>query len=204
MKLKTARPRPGRPRAFQAEKALEAALRVFWQHGYEGTSLSELTAAMGINRPSLYAAFGNKEALFRQVVDRYADASSAMFRAAGSEPTAERVVARLLRDLAENLGDPKRPRGCLLVQSALACGKSNDRVRRALVARREANVALLRKRFEQARAEGDLPATVEAGDLARYLSAVTAGLAVQAANGAGRGELRRVAELASLSWKNGN
>ena len=158
---------------------------------------------MGINRPSLYRAFGNKEALFRQVVDRYADAAGASFRAAVEEPTAERVVQRLLLELAENLGDPKRPRGCLLVQSALACGKSNDRVRRELVTRREASIALLRNRFERARADGDLPADVEPADLARYLSAMTAGLAVQAANGATGEELRRVAELAARSWRNG-
>src|SRR5438093_7941762 len=121
MKLKKdARPR-GRPRAFDCDQALDRALQLFWQKGYEGTSLSDLTEAMGINRPSLYAAFGNKEALFRKALDRYAHGPASYVREALNEPTARAVVERLLRATADALRDPRTPPGCLAVQGALAC-----------------------------------------------------------------------------------
>src|SRR5438046_5943942 len=112
----------GRPRAFDADEALDQALTVFWRKGYEGASLPDLTRAMGINRPSLYAAFGNKEALFRKVLDRYAEGSAACVREALAEPTARSVVEQLLTSAAELFTDPRNPRGCLAVQGALACG----------------------------------------------------------------------------------
>src|SRR5881397_2597277 len=106
----------GRPRSFDLDKALDAALQVFWQKGYEGASLSDLTEAMGINRPSLYAAFGNKEALFRKVLDRYFAGPAAYVREALQEPTARAVVERLLLGAAESHSDPRHPQGCLAVQ----------------------------------------------------------------------------------------
>src|SRR5437867_3206401 len=114
MKVRRAPAAPrGRPRGFAVDKALDRALRVFWQHGYEGTSLSDLTKAMGINRPSLYAAFGDKEALFRKVLDRYADGPAAYAREALNEPTARAVVERLLRGAADLQTNRRNPRGCL-------------------------------------------------------------------------------------------
>src|SRR6516164_184968 len=112
----------GRPRTFDTEKALDRALTVFWRKGYEGTTLPELTRAMGINRPSLYAAFGNKEMLFRKVMDRYAEGPAAYVREALEEPTARRVAERLLTGAVSLLADPRNPRGCLVVHGALACG----------------------------------------------------------------------------------
>src|ERR1051325_3475900 len=103
----------GRPRQFDTEKALDRALTVFWQKGYEGASLLDLTRAMGINRPSLYAAFGNKEALFRKALDRYAEGQAAYIRAALEAPTARAVAERLLHGTVELLTDPRNPRGCL-------------------------------------------------------------------------------------------
>jgi AcrR family transcriptional regulator len=190
----------GRPREFDVEKALDRALKVFWRKGYEGASLPELTRAMGINRPSLYAAFGNKEALFRKVLDRYAEGPAAYFRAALTEPTARAVAERLLGEAVDLLTGPRGPRGCLLVHGALACGEAAEPVRRELAARRAAGEAAIRRRFERARAEGDLPAGACPADLARYVVTVLRGLAVEAAGGAGREELRRVVELALRAW----
>jgi AcrR family transcriptional regulator len=190
----------GRPREFDVEKALERALKVFWRKGYEGASLLELTRAMGINRPSLYAAFGNKKALFCKVLDRYAEGPAAYFKAALAEPTARAVAERLLGGAIDALTDPRSPRGCLMVQGALVCGEAAESVRRELVSRRLAGEAVLRQRFERAREDGDLPADVDPADLARYVVTVLRGMAVQAAGGASREELRRVVEMALRSW----
>jgi AcrR family transcriptional regulator len=190
----------GRPREFDVEQALDRALEVFWRKGYEGTSLPDLTRAMGINRPSLYAAFGNKEGLFRRALDRYAEGPAAYVRAALDEPTARAVAERLLRGTIDLLTDPRNPRGCLMVQGGLACGEAAESVRRELAARRLAGEVALRRRFRRARAEGDLPAGMDPADLARFVVAVMRGMAVQAAGGASRRELRRVAEMTLRAW----
>src|SRR2546423_14201853 len=114
----------GRPRSFDADRALDAAVRVFWRKGYAGASLAELTRAMGINRPSLYAAFGNKEALFRRAIDRYVEGPGSHVRTALEQPTARRVVERLLFGGIDVIAGARTPRGCLLVQGALACGQA--------------------------------------------------------------------------------
>jgi AcrR family transcriptional regulator len=190
----------GRPREFDADQALDRALRVFWRKGYEGTSLPDLTEAMGINRPSLYAAFGNKEALFRKALDRYAEGPGAYVREALNEPTARAVAERLLGGAIDLVAGRRNPRGCLMVQGALACGEAAESVRRELCSRRVAGEAAVRRRFERALAEGDLPADADPADLARYVGAVMHGMAVQAAGGASREELRRVAEMALRAW----
>jgi AcrR family transcriptional regulator len=189
-----------RPREFDIDKALDRALKVFWRKGYEGASLADLTEAMGINRPSLYAAFGSKEELFRKAVDRYVEGPAAYVREALSEPTARAVAERWLRGSVELLGDKHHPRGCLVVQGALACSAETDSIRKELNARRAAGEAALRRRFERAIAEGDLPANADAADLARFLAMVTQGMSVQAAGGASRDELQRVAEIAMRAW----
>jgi AcrR family transcriptional regulator len=190
----------GRPREFDTEKALNAALQVFWRKGFEGTTLPDLTAAMGINRPSLYSAFGNKKELFRKVVARYVEGPAACMRKALAEPTARAVAECLLLGGVDLMTEPNKPRGCLLVQGALACGDEADCIRRELSAKRQSGEAAIRKRFEGAKAEGDLPRNVDPADLARYLVTVMRGLAVQAAGGASRRELRRVAELVLGNW----
>src|SRR5207253_2318901 len=180
--LKPRKPRTpaGRPRSFDLDKALDAALQVFWRKGYEGASLSDLTGAMGINRPSLYAAFGGKEALFRQAVDRYVEGPGAHVRQALEEPTARAAVERVLRRTVDLLTDPGTPPGCLLVQGALTCGEADEPIRRELASRRATGGAALRTRFERAIAEGDLPAGADPADLARFVATVIWGLAVQA------------------------
>ena len=143
----------GRPRTFDVDQALDCALKVFWRKGYEGTSLHDLTEAMGINRPSLYAAFGNKEELFRKALDRYAAGPAAHMREALEEPTARAVVERLLRKTADVLTDPCHPPGCLAVQGALSCGEAAESIRQELNSRRSASEAALRERFERAKSE---------------------------------------------------
>lgn len=190
----------GRPRSFDVQKALDHALEVFWRKGYEGTSLADLTKAMGINRPSLYAAFGNKESLFRRVLDRYVEGPAGYVAQALAEPTARAVAERLLHGAIDLTSNPSSPRGCLLVQGALACGDEAEPARREMAARRAASELAVRRRFERARAEGDLPASANTADLARYLITVVRGIAVQAAGGASRRELQRVVELALRAW----
>jgi AcrR family transcriptional regulator len=186
----------GRPREFDADKALNRALTIFWRKGYEGTSLIDLTKAMKINRPSLYAAFGNKESLFRKALDRYADGPADYIRVALQAPTARAVVEELLRGTVRALTDPRNPKGCLIVQGALTCGKEADSIRKELISRRDAGQAAIRRRFQRAKSDGDLPPNANAADLARFVSTIIHGLAVQAAGGAKRAELQRVAQTA--------
>lgn len=190
----------GRPRAFDIDKALERALRVFWEKGYEGSSLSDLTEAMGINRPSLYAAFGNKEALFRKALDRYVEGTMAFVRDAINQPTARGVAERLLRSAADMVTNPHNPPGCLTVRGALSSGEEADPIRLELALRRSEGEALIRKRFERAKREGELPPGANPADLARYVATVYQGMSVQAAGGATRQQLRRVAETALRAW----
>jgi AcrR family transcriptional regulator len=186
----------GRPRAFDTDKALHGALQVFWRKGYEGASLSDLTKAMGINRPSLYAAFGDKEALFRRVLDYYSEGPARYVFEALSEPTGREVMERLLLNAADMNVGSHHPPGCLLVHGALACGKENESVRQELIARRAASEAAVRQRLARAKAEGDLSADADPADLARYIMAVLHGMSVRAASGASHKELRRIAEMA--------
>jgi AcrR family transcriptional regulator len=174
-------------------------MNVFWRQGYEGASLNDLTAAMGINRPSLYAAFGDKEALFRKALDRY-EAGACHVRRALHEPTARGVAEALLQGAAESATNPQHPKGCLVVQGALAGGAQTDCVRKELIARRDAGEKTIRQRLKRAQAEGDLPPEAKAADLARYLVTVLHGLAVQAAGGATRAELQRVIHVAMRAW----
>lgn len=190
----------GRPRAFDAEKALDRALDVFWRKGYEGTAMSDLTVAMRINRPSIYAAFGNKEQLFRKVLDRYADGPASYVRKALEEPTARRVVERLLRAAAGLEGDPQNPPGCLIVQGALACGDAATSVRRELISRRAFGEAVLRRRLIRAKSEGDLPRDSNPAELARYFVTVLHGMAVERASGASPRAMRGVVDLALRAW----
>jgi AcrR family transcriptional regulator len=190
----------GRPRCFDIDAALDQALEVFWRKGYEGASVSDLTEAMGINPPSLYAAFDNKEGLFRKALDRYQASQGAFWKEALDAPTAFEVVKRLLHGTAERLTDKRNPPGCLIVQGALCGGAECDSVKAELASRRNASMALIRERLKRARAAGDLPAKADPAGLARYVATVIHGMAVQAASGTTRAELRRVAETALRAW----
>ena len=190
----------GRTRQFDADEALDRALEVFWERGYDGATLPELTKAMGINRPSLYAAFGNKEQLFRKALDRYQTGPQSFLTEALGKPTARAVGEAIFTGFIRMQRDRQRARGCLIVSGALACSEGAEPVRRELARLRQAVVAALRERFERAVREGDLPAGTDCATLARYVATVLNGLAVQAASGATETELRRVAALALRAW----
>jgi AcrR family transcriptional regulator len=190
----------GRPRSFDKEHALDAALRVFWEKGYEGASLSDLTEAMGINRPSLYAAFGDKEALFRQALERYEHGPVAYVAEALNESTARGAIERMLKGTVAALSRPRSPHGCLYVQGALACGDESSAMRKELATRRSAGELALRKRLKKAKDNGELPANADPAGLARFYMAVMHGMSVQASGGAKRAALESVAEMALRAW----
>src|SRR5262249_60440321 len=190
----------GRPREFDTEKALDAALLLFWRHGYEGTSLAALTHAMGINVPSLYASFGNKEALFKRVVDRYIQKPASYLPNALKESTARLAAEKLLKGAIEMVMHPSHPDGCLLVHGALASGPEAESIRKELSLRRAGAESAVRRRMERAIAEGDLASTADPAKLARYLITIVWGMSVQAAGGATRAQLREIAEQALERW----
>ena len=190
----------GRPRGFDAEEALDAAVRVFWAQGYEGASLDDLTGAMGINRTSMYRAFGNKEELFSRVLARYTEGPASYVARALAQPTAREVAATFLDGSVRATTLPDCPTGCLGVQGSLAAGASGRRARDVLAAWRESGTDHLRDRFQRAVDDGDLPAGADPGLLARYLMTVANGIAVQAAGGTCRDELQLVADLTMRSW----
>src|ERR1700756_768412 len=151
----------GRPREFCVDDALAKALRVFWSKGYEGTSLTDLTEAMGITRPSLYAAFGNKEALFRKALDLYEHDKLAYVSAALEAPTARGVAERMLSGALEMQTTGSDPKGCLGVIATVACGTEAQSIKAEVVARQASSHAALLRRFERAKADGDLPDHIE-------------------------------------------
>lgn len=190
----------GRPREFDPEAALDAALSVFWERGYEGTSLADLTKAMGINKPSLYAAFGDKAQLFRKVVDRYIAQQGSTWMMALQEPTARLAVQRILNIVADSLTSAQNPHGCLLVQSALTCSQESDCIKNELALRRAGSDSMLRERFARAQADGELPPGVDTAALARYFSTILRGMSVEASGGATREDLQNVIDVAMRAW----
>jgi AcrR family transcriptional regulator len=190
----------GRARAFDADEALDRAMTVFWRKGYDGASLSDLTEAMGINRPSLYAAYGNKEELFRKVLERYGEGPSSYEREALARPTAREVAQGLLNGAADVQTDPRTPAGCLATLGTTYCADDSSPAGQILIASRLAGHASIRERFERARAEGDLPADADPVALTHYIGTVVCGMAVLAASGATRKDLERVIELTMRAW----
>lgn len=176
-------------------------MEVFWQHGYEGASMSDLTSAMGINSPSLYAAFGCKEQLFREAVAYYDETEGATVAAALRDaPTAHDALAAVLRHQVTAFSDPDRPRGCLIV---LAATTSTDRTRAVhdhLAEWRTATEADFRDRIVRGIADGDVPADAEPEPIAAFYNAVNQGMAIQARDGADRAKLSAVAEAAIAAW----
>jgi AcrR family transcriptional regulator len=193
-------PRLGRPRAFNRDTALDAAMRVFWAVGFEGASLTALTAAMGINRPSLYAAFGDKASLFRQAVARYGAGPGRYVRRALGRTTARQVAETLLRGAVAAATDPEHPSGCLWVQGALVAGAESSAIRGEMAAIRAGGIAQVQERLERARREGDLPTNTDVEALTLFLVSVMNGIAVQASGGHSREALNGVADLALTAW----
>lgn len=190
----------GRHREFDVNQALDAALCVFWRKGYEGASYTDLTQATGVERPALYSAFGNKEALFRRALERYYERYLDFIPAALKEPTSREVAAHILYGAAELNTRYPDCTGCLGVNGALAGSDDAEPIRRALIEARANGEALLRDRFEQAKEEGDLPETANCAALAAFVMAVLHGMAVQAKAGFSRDALEAVVEQALSTW----
>jgi len=192
--------RTGRPRSFCKEDALDRAMTVFWRQGYEGASLADLTEAMGINSPSLYACFGSKEGLFKAVLEHYDQRRAAFIAEVMAEPTAAQVAEKFLMGVTAFVADTsgKNPPGCLMLQGGLSCG--DNVIPETLARHRAEKEAMLCARFEQAKKSGDLAKSLDAAALARYLMVMSNGICVQAAAGASAKELREVAVIALANW----
>ena len=181
------RPR-GRPRSFDRERALEQAMEVFWSKGFEGASLADLTEAMGINPPSLYAAFGDKEQLFLEAVERYTTQRGESCPYC-EEPTARAAVEKLLVYMAEELTSSEHPRGCMMVMAAATSSRSSEKLQAALTAKRMASRASLKARIERGIKEGDVPRGTDVSELADFYSTIMTGMSLQARDGASRKSL---------------
>jgi AcrR family transcriptional regulator len=199
MEIQAAIPARGRPREFCVDTALAAALRVFWSKGFEAASLTDLTEAMGVTRPSLYAAFGNKEALFRKALDLYEREKLGFMQTALEAPTSRGAVERILNG-ALDMQTGAGPKGCLSVMSSVPGSCGADSVKAELLARRHSSEALLIARFERARAEGDLDDRFDPAALTRYVLAVIQGMAVQASAGVTRAELEALVRTVITLW----
>jgi AcrR family transcriptional regulator len=188
----------GRPRGFDADRALDVAIDVFWRRGYDGASLSELTAAMGIKPPSLYAAFGDKAQLFQSALRRYVDRNMAYVTDALAQPTAHAVASAFLTGNAVAVTMPGLPAGCLSVQAAVATEGPTQL--RLLTENRSRIQDLFADRFRRAIEEGDLGADEDPHELAHFLITISSGLAIRAADGASRNSLLATARRALASF----
>ena len=188
----------GRPREFDTDVALASALRVFWTKGYDGASLTDLTEAMGITRPSLYAAFGNKEALFKSALDLYQAEKLAYVRSAVEAPTARGVAERMFAGTIDNI--TSECPGCLGVIASVSCSNQDSPIRDDVHERVRSFRCAIDQRMQRAIDEGDFTIPVEAEAMTRYLLALLQGISVQAGSGASRDELKQVAEAALAIW----
>ena len=190
----------GRPREFCVDHALAQALRVFWTKGYEGASLTDLTEAMGITRPSLYAAFGNKESLFRKALDLYEREKMAYIGQGLAEQTARKVAETMLRGALENVAGEDEPHGCMRVIASVACGPAAQSLHDEIVQRTEVFKQMMVDRFERAKKEGDLPAHIDALGLTGVLVAWLQGISIQSNQGINRKDLERLIDTALSLW----
>ncbi|KUJ65348.1 TetR family transcriptional regulator [Streptomyces albus subsp. albus] len=192
----------GRPRTFDRTAALAAATRLFWERGYEATSIGELTEAMGIRPGSLYAAFGDKKSLFKEAVQHYGQSPVGAFMgvALQEEPTAYGAFARILREAAAIYPDPSHPAGCLTICAATNVTPQDIEVQDFLRELRNANLTVFEARLEAARRSGELPATARCRALAGYFATVIQGMSQRARDGATAAELTEIAELALAAW----
>lgn len=192
--------RTGRPRQFDREAALDIALKLFWQHGYEGASVAQLAKAMGINAPSLYAAFGCKETLFVEAVKRYGDLHCAFYPEVLAQETAYDVARKMLEEEVELITKHDHPNGCLIVLGALVTSPGSEAIRAQVSAMRNMGEQWLCDRFKRAKKEGDLPENADPAALACYIMTLNSGLAVQAKSGVSKKQLKQVVEIALRNW----
>lgn len=201
MEKKSTTKMPGRPRKFDKDLALDIAMKVFMQKGYEATSITDITAGLGINRPSVYAAFGNKEALFTQALGRYIQGPIAYLGEVLSEKTSREVVRQLLMKSVDLIvSSAEQPRGCLAVQSSISSELAAAGIQQHIVNGLHQIELNIKQRFERAIEEGDLPKDTDAWLLTKYVTTLHKGLSIQATNGANAEELRGIVEVALMSW----
>ncbi|MGW3294010.1 TetR/AcrR family transcriptional regulator [Streptomyces xiamenensis] len=189
----------GRPRSFDRATALERALLSFWEHGYDATSIADLTRTMGIGAPSLYAAFGDKKTLFEEVLRLYTDRYGFVPQALDEEATAYAAIARVLREAAAEYTEPGRPAGCLILSDTAQADASRDAAHE-LRLRRAWTRTVLGRRLREGVAAGELPSDTDTDGLARFVQSVVIGMSQQAREGASREELEAVAEAALRAW----
>jgi AcrR family transcriptional regulator len=194
--MKTSNGKTGRPISFDKDEALKAAMLLFWERGYEGASMADLTRAMNLNPPSIYAAFGDKHALFELAVERYMEMRAQHAGKALEEPTLERVVRALFDSTVELLTTPGHPPTCMTLSGAVGCSVDAAPARDLLTGIRKQNEVAMRQRFLQAKKSGELPKGINVDDYTRYVSSILAGLSIQAANGSTKAELKRTARMA--------
>ncbi|TPN60024.1 TetR/AcrR family transcriptional regulator [Mesorhizobium sp. B1-1-4] len=195
-------PERGRPRTFDRTAALRRAMEVFWAKGYEGTSISDLTGAMGINSPSLYAAFGSKEALFLEATEFYTQAEGTdIWTALDEAPTAREAIEGFLRQTARAYSQTDRPQGCLVTLGALHQDSSRGAICNDLRRRRAENHAALQRRLERGVAEGELPRSFDCEAAATFFATVQHGMSIQARDGASHAALLATVEGAMAAWK---
>lgn len=191
-----AKPR-GRPRNFDLDEVLAKATKVFWQLGYEGASIVDLTQAMGITPQSLYAAFGSKSGLYRQSLDYYQNnIGKAAMRALGQETTVIEALSGFLREMAQQFCQPDRPAGCMISTAILTCAIENDAEAAYVSEMRASTLSLIQSRIERGVAEGELQADTDVNALTCYLAALIQGMSVQAQDGASYATLLAIAEIA--------
>lgn len=186
----------GRPIGFDKDAALEAAMLLFWERGFEGASMADLTGAMGLSASSIYAAYGDKQALFSLAVRRYMETRAGYAAEALAEPTLERVVRALFHNTVAFLTSAGHPATCMTLAGAMGCSMEAAPARDMMTEIRRQNEAAMKERFLAARRSGELPKETNVDDYTRYLSSILAGLSIQSANGARKAELKRTAQLA--------
>jgi AcrR family transcriptional regulator len=194
--MKRGNGKTGRPISFDKGAALEAAMLLFWERGYEGTSMADLTQAMGLNPSSIYAAFGDKHTLFSLAVRRYMESRAQYATRALTESTLEKVVRALFNNTVAFLTTPGHPPTCMTLVGAVGCSADAKPARDIMTEIRKQNEAAMRERFLQARKSGELPKDINVDDYTRYVSSILAGLSIQAANGSTKAELKRTAQMA--------
>lgn len=192
----------GRPRTFDPDVALRQALDLFWERGYEGTSISDLASAMGIASASIYACFGSKENLFRQVMQLYGTSSGEPpRRALREEPTAREAVRVMLGAAADEITRSDAPHYCMLILAAPTGAVENHPIREFLADIRRDQFTLIRERLARGIVDGDLDTSTDSLDaIARYYTTVVQGLSIQARDGATRDELETVIACAMAAW----
>lgn len=194
--MKTGNGKTGRPINFDKDAALDAAMLLFWERGFEGTSMADLTQAMGLNPSSIYAAFGDKRALFALVARRYVDDPAQYAARALAKPTLKGVLRALFDNTVEFLTTPGHPPSCMSLAGAIACSVNATPAKQLMTEIRKQNEADIKLRLVKARKSGELPKQINVDDFTRYLSTILAGLSIQAANGSTKAELKRTAEMA--------